>query len=161
MAEFGFCNMTYGAQSARHEWRENQARKEGKREETAAEVAAAERARAEAAEAAEKRRAAEEEEKKRREEEERKKREEEEEKNKPWWARYEYMQSKVYRKVHLLCCGQRARFHSDSTEMFCRPNLPLQPLLMTLVCILPGALFGTPSKCEQLPDDHQRDEMGS
>ena len=156
MAEFGFCNMTYGAQSARHEWRENQARKEGRREETAAEVAAAERARAEA-EA--KRRAAEEEERARREEEERKKREEEEEKNKPWWARYEYLQSKVHRKVHLLCCGQRALFHSDSIEMFCRPNLPLQPLLRTIVCILPAALFGIANR--RLAEDHQRDEMAS
>ena len=45
MAEFGFCNMTYGAQSARHEWRESQARKPERKEETAAEKAAAERAR--------------------------------------------------------------------------------------------------------------------
>ena len=160
MAEFGFCNMTYGAQSARHEWRESQARKPERREETAAEAAAAERARAEA-EA--KRRAAEEEERKRKEEEDRKKREEEEERNKPWWARYEHMQGKVYRRVHSLCCGQRARFHSDSTVMFHRPNLPLQPLLMTIVCILPGALFGTAANCncEQIPEDHQRDEMSS
>ena len=164
MAEFGFCNMTYGAQSARHEWRESQARKSERREETEAEAAASERARAEEAAAAEKRRVEEEEEERKRkeEEEERKKRKEEEERNKPWWARYEYMRQKVHRRVHQICCSQQARFHSDSMLLLFRPILPLQPLLRTLVCILPGALFGTDNRGSphvQLPHDHKQDEM--
>ena len=159
--------MTYGAQSARHEWRENQARKSGgRKEETEAEAAASARARAEEAAAAEKRRVEEEEEERKRKEEEeegeRKKRREEEERNKPWWARYEYMREKVHRRVHQICCSQQARFHSDSMLLLFRPILPLQPLLRTLVCILPGALFGTGncgSPPAQLPHDHKQDEM--
>ena len=105
---------------------------------------------------AEAKRLAEEEERRKREEEERKRREEEAERTRPWWARYDHLQAKLHRRVHALCCGQRARFHSDAHALFRRPVLPPQTLFMTLVCIMPGALFGAANKCdcEQLPDEN-------
>jgi hypothetical protein len=84
MAEFDFCNMTNGTQSARHEWKVSAANKNAKRAREAEEAEVAEASRREEEE---RRRKEEEEEEEKREEERKKQEKEDEELNKPWWSR--------------------------------------------------------------------------